>query len=49
VLKACKNKLSSAKVPRFILFAGEIPKTAYGKIDRRAAQKLADALRREAQ
>jgi long-chain acyl-CoA synthetase len=40
IIQACKIQLSSAKLPRRILFINEVPKTPYGKIDRRAAEVL---------
>jgi fatty-acyl-CoA synthase len=40
ILDQCRQKLSPAKIPRSIMFVKEIPKTHYGKIDRKAAQSL---------
>ena len=44
ILQSCKAQLSAAKLPRRILFVDEIPKTPYGKIDRRASQAVADLM-----
>lgn len=40
ILEQCRQNLSPAKVPRVVIFVQEIPKTHYGKIDRKAAQSL---------
>ncbi len=44
ILQICKAQLSAAKQPRRILLVDEVPKTPYGKIDRRASQAVADLM-----
>lgn len=44
ILDQCRKNLSPVKMPREILFTKEIPKTLYGKIDRRSTQSLIERL-----
>jgi acyl-CoA synthetase (AMP-forming)/AMP-acid ligase II len=44
VRAACSRALSRAKFPRYVIRVDTLPRTLYGKLDRRALRQLADAV-----
>jgi acyl-CoA synthetase (AMP-forming)/AMP-acid ligase II len=44
IMKFCKNRLSSHKVPRSVRFLAELPKLGTSKVDRNTLRKMAETL-----